>query len=463
MSAIMEHVFQQETTLLRQIKPVFFLSAFVRSFAICAVLLTLLWLTGCGRSLKPGQEDIPPGLHAHPGMFTDVNPRWSHDGSRIAFLRATRDRKMQLTLISSTLKQPTAPAPAELLCPDRPYSPALQRYNSPDTLLWSPDDRHLAFERIEWFTLEDKERLPGTSLWTLDITTHALQPLAVHSSKYKDLFYYYHAPQWSPDGRYLAFVGEGINGQRALFIRPLQQQSAEVVTPRFDTYQDSDWPVWQTTKPKSARKEGDRALVRLKPPLLAFRQGIVHATATPPTETLRLLSPGSTVKTSSREIWRMRAETLRPFLPDYRPQRAIAPRSGHLVWSPDGRRMAFTLTPNANDYTRYALWVVNSDGTGARRVSPPDGNGYLAPVWIDNSHLGALSPRRSKFDVVTLSLRGAGHKHLLGTIASSDCDWSPDRSQIVYALPPDTRTRPASATTLHLFRTSLSLSDESNL
>ena len=413
------------------------------------IALALLLLTGCSRSLRPGQSDVPPGLKARPGVFSDINPRWSHDGKRIAFLRATPDRKVQLHIIdyalTTSLGQPQALLAAELLCPDRPYSPALQRYNSPDTLAWSPHDRSIAFERLEWFILGENERLPGTGLWSCDTTTHNVQPLAAHSSAYKDLFYYYHAPQWSPDGRYFAFVGEGINGQRVIFVRPLQQNTKEVM-PRFDNYQDSDWPAWRPDEHQNKT-------------VLAFRQGIIHAMATPTTETLRLLSPGNTARASAREIWRMRAESLRPLLKDYRPELAIAPRAGHLVWSPDGRKLAFTLTPDANDYTRYALWIMNSDGSRAHRISPADGRGYLAPVWIDNSHLGALSPQHGKFDVITLSLLDS-HKRILGTIAGSDCDWSPDRRRIVYALPQDTQARPFNITTLRLFRTGITLSEQ---
>ena len=449
------------------------------------IALALLPLTGCSHPLRPGQSDVPLGLKARPGVFSDINPRWSHDGRRIAFLRATPDRKMQLHVIDYALTQslgrPQAQLASELLCPDRPYSPALQRYNSPDTLVWSPHDRSIAFERLEWFTLGENERLPGTGLWSFDTTTHDVQPLAVHSSAYKDLFYYYHAPQWSPDGRYFAFVGEGINGQRVIFVRPLPQNAKEVM-PRFDNYQDSDWPAWrpdnyqngtekerETKRKQEIRRETPTGIEQRgtrreqsgvkQPSLLAFRQGIIHALATPTTETLRLLSPGNTARASARELWRMRAESLRPLLKDYRPELAIAPRVGHLVWSPDGCKLAFTLTPDANDYTLYALWIMNSDGTRAHRISPADDNGYLAPVWIDNSHLGALSPQHGKFDAVVLSLLD-GHKRALGTIAASDCDWSPDRSQIVYALPPDTQARPSNITTLRLFRTGITLSEQ---
>ncbi len=183
------------------------------------ILASLTLLAGCRHPKPPGALDVPPGLPAPPGVYTDINPRWSHDGKRIAFLRATPDRRLQLALADAGLSHPRALLEAELVCPDRPYSPGLRRYASPDTLAWSPDDRRIAFARPEWFTFEDGERLPGTGLWALNLTTGRVTPLALHPKRYLSVFYYYHAPQWSPDGRYLAFAGEGINGQRVIFVR----------------------------------------------------------------------------------------------------------------------------------------------------------------------------------------------------------------------------------------------------
>ena len=86
----------------------------------------------------------------------------------------------------------------------------------------------------------------------------------------------------------------------------------------------------------------------------------------------------------------------------------------------------------------------------AERVSPSDTQGYFAPVWIDAHHIGALSPRDSRFDVVTIDLLGRA-KQKIGAIVSADCDWSPDRKHIVYAAErAGTTADPDNATTLHL-------------
>jgi dipeptidyl aminopeptidase/acylaminoacyl peptidase len=395
--------------------------------------------------LPPGQEDLFPGLHYRPGIYADVNPRWSHDGKRIAFLRTTTDRHLQLYVADEDLERPLAQLEKELLCPDRPYDSDLRRYASPDTLTWSPNDREIAFERIEWFTFEDGQRLPGTGIWSLNTYSGRVTPLALHPAHYLNLLYYYHTPQWSPDGRYLAFVGEGINGQRTIFVRPIAAMPARKVVPRFDTYEDSDWPVW--------RPGATRRTMGLRQPVLAFRQGIRHPLAGSDTETLRRLMPGAATGASD-ELWRIRnrdyARSLFPHTPDI----SVTPRAAHLTWSPDGQRLAYTLTPDANAYDRYEIWVTNADGSRPHRISARNGRGYLAPVWLDASHIGALSPRNRRYDVLMIDLV-SGTTVRLGTIPSADCDWSPDRTRIVYSLPQGSQQAGNTPTSLRLFATGI--------
>jgi TolB protein len=125
------------------------------------------------------------------------------------------------------------------------------------------------------------------------------------------------------------------------------------------------------------------------------------------------------------------------------------------TWSPDGRRIAFTRlgTPaNENRYKR-AIWVVNPDGSGMRRllslnrlgrdleVSPgpnsldwsPDGRrivlsaygGWLAWIYVvnvDGTHVRRLSERGWAWD--------------------DDPEWSPDGRKIAYFGTPGLRIGP---------------------
>ncbi len=396
----------------------------------------LILTSGCAKRTPAGSQDIPYDRIVNTGNYVDINPRYSHDGKRIAFLRETPDRKIQLHLSDAQLNRPVPLMAAELLCPDRPYSPDRARYNSPDTLSWSPNDRQIAFERIEWFTFDDGERLPGTGLWTFDMINGHVKPLAIHAEHYKSLFYYYHYPSWSPDGRYLAFEGEGVNGQRVIFTRTSALQKVRDILPRFDNYEDSDWPTWS---PQLSKSDGT--------PSLCFRQSIFHPMAAPATETIRLLSPGKSFSMHS-ELWRWSPK-------NHLNDKSRSVRAGHFTWEKSGQRLAFTLTPDPIKFNKYEIWTMEQNGTNSRRVSPADGRGYIAPVWIDKDYLGALRPHGNRYDLVTINLM-SGHAKLLMSIPTSDCDWSPDRKYIVYASPrshgkPD----PAEPTTLRILETNL--------
>ncbi|HLV79083.1 MAG TPA: hypothetical protein VKT32_02340 [Chthonomonadaceae bacterium] len=394
-------------------------------------------LAGCAPPPLPGAEEVPAGLPAPAGLYADVGPRWSHDGRRIAFLRARPDRSLQLFLANADLSRPLALLEQDVVEPDRGYSPGQERYTSPDTLAWSPDDRQIAFERAEEFTFDNGEHLVGTGLWALDLPSGRVYPLALHPRDYFLPFYYYRAPHWSPDGRYLAFLGEGIHGERSLFIHPMAGQKPQEVCGHFDNYEESDWPAWD---PPATGGPGS----------LVYRQTIRRTPAVPSTETLRRILPGSAEGARTGEFLRITARAYARQLPAQGRAQTVVPRLGHLAWSPDGRRLAFTLTPDANAFDRYEVWIVSASGQGARRVSPRDGHGYFAPIWIDAGHLGALSPHGAGFDVVTINI-AARTARVLGTLPTADCDWSPDRTRIVYALPlsdapPDTRA----ATTLRI-------------
>ena len=429
-------------------------SSIFRRALLSTVCIPLL--SGCNFAPKPGVADLPPLPSAKPGVYTDINPRWSNDGGRIAFLRSTPDRRLQLFVTDDDLDQATALLEPELVSPDRQYDPRLSRYASPNTLAWSPDDRRIAFERAEWFQFEDGQRLPGTGIWAFDLRSGRVAALALHPKRYTNLYYYYHTPSWSPDGSYVAFVAEGVNGQHALGLRCTGVEMPKEVAPRFDNYASSDWPSWRPDLTAAREAKG----VEPERPVLTYCQAIFRTPNIRTTAALRAIQPGSATQAQCRELWRITpaqyaaTDAVRQ---RSNPRDMVEPRAAQPAWSRDGQRVACTLTPDPNDLSRYEVWVVNSDNSGAKRVSPLDERGYIAPVWIDERRLGALSPNQDRFDVVTIDIV-KGTVRRIGTIDTADCDWSPDRRQIVYAPAPSGRVNsPDDPTTLRILDTHLSL------
>ena len=105
-------------------------------------------------------------------------------------------------------------------------------------------------------------------------------------------------------------------------------------------------------------------------------------------------------------------------------------------WSPDGRRIAFPRSRDAPAPCRgRALWVANVDRTNAHRVAGPCTTGH--PVWSPDSRRVAF------FDDGALSTVGADGSDLrrldASTTRSGTPGWSPDGRWIAYDVGPEAR------------------------
>lgn len=386
------------------------------AIGLAGAVLTGAGLAGCRRRERPGMADVPPEQLADPGAFRDVSPRWSHDGQRIAFLRERADRRYQLFTAATYLEGLSPLLEPALVNPDRPVHAGRCGLTAPDGICWSPDDGLVAFPRVEWFHFEEGDRVPGTAIWSYDLTARKTAPLSAHPREYKEEFYYFRSPQFSPDGRRLTLMGESPTGATALILQPNIGGGATVESVRPDMFQDSGWPAWSP--------DGRS---------LAFRQGILRASTADAIETLRLISPGGM---EAGKLFALSPTDFRTLGFDTKPNEtgSPAPRFASPAWSPDGKRIAFTIAPDAADRATYAVYVMSpGEGRLPLRISPPDGSGYLAPVWIDEERIGAVRPATQGWDVVELSSAGGVTPRVLAGIATDDFDWSPDRKRIVCA------------------------------
>jgi len=105
----------------------------------------------------------------------------------------------------------------------------------------------------------------------------------------------------------------------------------------------------------------------------------------------------------------------------------------HPSWSPDGRRIVYSILPEGGDGWDSTVWVVNADGSGKKELSKqlPKGCGGVAPTWSPDGKQIAFSMLTTlpSVDVCVMNSDGSGlrrviaaekWKHVLGPT------WTPD-------------------------------------
>lgn len=105
---------------------------------------------------------------------------------------------------------------------------------------------------------------------------------------------------------------------------------------------------------------------------------------------------------------------------------------GSPAWSPDGSRIAFR-SENNGPYGPYGrIFVINTDGTGIRQVSPETGNYTYddGPAWSPDGSRIAFS-RSGKLHVINAD--GTGFTPLPNDEGAEYPSWSPDGTRLAFA------------------------------
>ncbi len=337
----------------------------------------------------------------------DWMPAFSPDGGSIAYRSECGDGG--LYVMGATGESPRRVT-------DFGFSPA-----------WSPDGRWLVFTK-QW-TYDPMWQTGASELWVVELATGETKriPGADGSS-----------PSWSPDGRWIAYFACTEDGNRNIWVVPTDgsESTPEPVQVTFDP--GGNWnPQWSPN---------GRFLyflsMRLGVPNL-WRVRFDSARGTPegqPEAVMLPLAPRYVCfdRRGGRlaleiEGWQSSLQRL-----DINPETGA--RRGRpttildsaaifqqVAVSPDGKWIAGGLL------LQHDLFVIRSDGTGLRRLTQGAANDQTPAWWPDGSGLVFTSDRGGGWALWSINLDGSGLRRL--TPEGTDCAgwpvWSPDGRLLV--------------------------------
>jgi Tol biopolymer transport system component len=234
---------------------------------------------------------------------------------------------------------------------------------------WSPDGRRIAFTHVDPGSFTTPARY---DIWTMDGDGSHVRHLTSAATGTG-----FTQPTWSPDGKRIAYVSNGIG-----------VMNADGSEPKTIT-DPTDWaPVWSP--------DGQR---------IAF----ARATAE-----------------QGPDIW-----TVRPDGSDAIPLTSDKVYDTDPSWSPDSKQIAFAreAIDRADDPNHgFDLWVMRADGSHAHRLFDGGARGMWDPAWSPNGRQIAYVDKRHRNSDIWVTDPSGKHRHVLVAAENhgfSEPDWQP--------------------------------------
>jgi dipeptidyl aminopeptidase/acylaminoacyl peptidase len=304
----------------------------------------------------------------------------------------------------------------------------LPRFRSVGDVALSPDGRSVAYT----VTMRDQPGRPSAQLWLMDVASQKATRVGGDKASASE-------PHWSPDGKWVAFVGadgsqDGLwtvhgDGSELAFIAPIVSSNA----PLPELGQSLTWSpdskqvayVNSVPGPETADATGDP---------MVFTRYLYHATAT---EGLTHYNDNRRLHLDVVDIGTKQVRHLTSGVRD----------EHSLDWSPDGKSIVFisNYEPNPDEFFNYDVFSVQVADGAIRRLTPTE-NAEYSPVWSpDGKHIAYAGTHRGLTDRETtmedthtwIADADGSHRRDIGGVVDgrqSPPLWAPDGSALYFSV-----------------------------
>ncbi len=330
------------------------------------------------------------------GPFDDIQPCWSPDGARIAFVRARQSRrKLEPGDVFGAYWE------GDIWAIERASGREVKLVEDAYNPAFSPDGSRIAFDAA-W--------AGQRRIWAADAQGHNPKQLTSDASE----AIVHVRPRWSPDGRRIVFQ----NKESTKFdvrVADLSTQKLSWVT--NDLFQDLQ-PVWSPSGRFiyfSSYRSGGLNLWRIAVTSSGKPRGAPQQRTTGAGQDLEpaLLADGTrlafSIRRQNADLWTLPVDPATG-RPNGLPQEAIATNreDSRGSWSPDGRSIAF----NSDRGGEMNIWIQEVGGASARQITSGAGGDYQANWSPDGKAILFFSSRSGMPQVWSVELASARLRRL---------------------------------------------------